>query len=85
MVLVAAFPCTNASLPIILAGATPPSQEPILVRGEVARQKIGLMFNINRGLVFGILHMEMRWRMIVKEHPNENAVKAADGWHEKPF
>ena len=43
MVLVAAFPFTNASLPIILVNAAQPSQAPILVRGGVVRQKKELM------------------------------------------
>ena len=39
-------------------------------------------FNIYSRLVLRVLHMEVRRGMVIEKHPDQDAIKGADGWHE---
>lgn len=50
--------------------------------GQIARHDPDV-FNAHSGLVFSKNNMKVRWLMVIEIHAYENAVKAADGWHDQ--
>ena len=58
---------------------------PLLDQPECARAQIAFQYrtvvDANRRLFVSVLRVEMRWRMVVLVHGDDNAEKSADLWH----
>lgn len=81
LVWAALLPYTSANLLAILVDEVLPNLKPVVAPGEANYLPDSKLLNIYYRLELTILCMEVRWRIIIEKHSDQNPVKLADGWH----